>query len=728
MNISLVNSIIITILLLTDSVSIASQEIIIQVLEKGTGQEIKRAELKADKKIWYSNKEGIIKIPTLPIKTTLRIYRKGYKTLIIDQSNIKKESINKLFLIPNQPANDEVIIQGKRRNEVSKKRISIAEAKEIAPGGDPAQVTKLLPGVQVQGFRPQVIIRGSEPQDSGYFVDGIEVPFVYHTIGGFSVLPEKLISSVDFSAGGFGSQFGDITGGIIGLNTKTTLPENSISEFKINLPLYSGAFHERKISDSEAISASFRKSYLDYIVPYVLKDDLTVTPSFWDSHLRYLKRHKKGYTKILAISSLDELKLVAPFGSGGDETGNSSFNINQYYGAIGIEHKEKISKQLSYKAWPNIVFSRITFDIIQSYVKIRGYTYRLPALLEYRIRGSRKAFIGVDLEYLLFDINIKSPDVNSEEPFPDFEDANEKQRKTSYSESVNSLWASYDLAINKWLFTPGIRFSYSRRLKKNYLNPRLQFSYNVSKGFLLKGAVGTYSKAPSPQQTDITFGNPNLSFERSKHYILGLEKKLTEYWFFDTQLYYKDSDNVVRTDTEKRLNNDGFLRSYGLEIFIRRNLTGRAFGWISYTISKTEQKASKNSPWKPTQVDQTHVLNLAALYKFTGQWSLGVRVNYRTGDRFTPVSDVYFNANLNKYQPINSNNINSGRLPNYHQIDIYSTYDFLWDYWKLKLRTGVEYLSFKDKALGYEYNYDYSNKNYVKGIPVIPYIEISGVF
>ena len=41
-----------------------------------------------------------------------------------------------------------------------------AEAAKVAPGGDPAQVPRLMPGVQSSTFRPDVVVRGRSVTDS----------------------------------------------------------------------------------------------------------------------------------------------------------------------------------------------------------------------------------------------------------------------------------------------------------------------------------------------------------------------------------------------------------------------------------------------------------------------------------------------------------------------------------------------------------------------------------
>ena len=114
-------------------------------------------------------------------------------------------------------------------------------------------------------------------------------------------------------------------------------------------------------------------------------------------------------------------------------------------------------------------------------------------------------------------------------------------------------------------------------------------------------------------------------------------------------------------------------------------------------------------------------------YRFSGRWSLGTRLNYRTGDRYTPIDEVVYNSNFGKYQPrYREQDRYKETLPAYNQIDLYTVYDFLLKKKKLKLRVGIEYLALERPAFGVTYNYDYSKKDFFRGLPPIPYIEIKG--
>ncbi len=126
----------------------------------------------------------------------------------------------------------------------------VKKSRRVAPNDDPAQVTKLLPGVQTAAFGSDIAVRGSGPEDSQYYVDRFRVASVFHAINDLSVVPDQLIEGVEFYAGVLGAQFGDATGGVIVLKTRNDIPEVSRTDVRVNVPFYSAVYHERPLSET----------------------------------------------------------------------------------------------------------------------------------------------------------------------------------------------------------------------------------------------------------------------------------------------------------------------------------------------------------------------------------------------------------------------------------------------------------------------------------------------
>jgi hypothetical protein len=704
---------------------------VIKTFKKGSGKPLKRVEAKQGSKSFYSNKKGEINIPIIDINFAVPIvlYKAGYDSQEIDLSKQKDAKQIEVYFVLSRPDDRTIVIFGKKKKQVSKKEISIREASEVAPRGDPVQVTKLLPGVQTTNiFGNQIVVRGSAPNDSKYLVNNLDVPFIYHGVGGFSVVPRELLSEVQFYAGGFPVEYGEATGGVVSVQTKDKINKERKTYFSVNLPLYSSIYHDEPIDNNSSISLSFRRSYVDFFIKKLLSEaPVSVLPVFYDAHIQYLRKISSGYQKFIFINSMDGLELSVP-SVGATSDGKLKFDINTNFSVLGFEQKGRLSKGWSYNVSPHIRYTVVKNKIQDSDIDIKGWIYRLPINFNKKLSKQESLKLGLEVVWNDVDVYVFAPRFVSDDPFRDFEEPTLVESKSTYQEWLLSQWGSWDYKIGDFILTPGLRWFYSTQIYKWGYDPRFISLWKYKENEQFKFALGQYSKSPSPQDTDEEFGNTELTYEKSLHYILGWEKDWGDIWTTDFQVYYKKDRDVIRSDKFERYKNSGEKRSYGFEAFLRRNQTERSFGWLSYTYSNTQEKKTSESSWVPYRYDQAHVVNLVGSYKLSGQLSLGGRINYHTGDRYTPVASAVYNANLGKYQrKYEDSQINSERLPDYYQIDLYSIYDFLFNTWTLKIRGGIEYLAFTRPAFAVDYNYDYSKNEFLKSSYPVPYIEIQGV-
>lgn len=711
--------------------ALAQSAIRVKVLQRGTGDPLGRVEIKLGTDKIYTDPAGEATVTLPEGEGKLEFYKAEFQRELIDYGKLRGKNEHKVFLSPATPSDNEIVVRGMRRPETSRKQVSVEEAVRVAPGGDPAQVPKLLTGVQSSPFQPDIIVRGSGPQDSRYYIDLWEVPFIFHRVGNISIVPDQLLSDVEFSSGGFGAQYGGATGGVVTLQTKTEQPDRaSKTEFRVNVPIYSSIYHERKIDDRSAIAIAGRRSYLDAILSKALPKnlDLTVVPVFGDMHVYYWQTRDDGHLKVLGLYAYDGLQLLFPSDAAKDESGKGQFDVRNAACVAGIEWKKILNKDWTLTIAPEMQRTLIDFDILGSRIKINAQGPVVQAEAVKRLGGKDRLYLGVKPKALWGKAVVRAPKIDASDPFFDFEEA---PQLSAVAEDIYydlAAWVAADQSFGKLTVTPGVRTFYVSTIKKSGVDPRLNARYELDERHALKGAVGQYSQAPEFQDTDATFGNPDLNFIRSNHYIVGFESNWDERWNTDFQAFYKESYDLIRSDADKRVANKGSLISAGFEAFVRRNLTRRLFGWLAYTYSKTRERDSAQETFRNSRYDQTHVLNLVGNYKLTGTWETGGRFIYHTGDTYTGVDGAVYNANLDKYQPRTAigSRLYSDRLPDYHEIDIYANRDILFETWKMGLRFGVEFLALERPAQGVRNNYDYSKEEYFRGIPPIPYIEVRG--
>jgi hypothetical protein len=141
---------------------------------------------------------------------------------------------------------------------------------------------------------------------------------------------------------------------------------------------------------------------------------------------------------------------------------------------------------------------------------------------------------------------------------------------------------------------------------------------------------------------------------------------------------YIDGADLIANEAIEQVVLNGEMRSYGLEILFRKN-TGKLNGWISYTLSKSEQKTPgrfaneigiNNGNWYKNAYDKTHNLAVTSSYKLNPKWSFGASFMLQTGQPVTYPNGqyVYEGITVPSYGLRNENN-----LPIYHHLDVSAT-------------------------------------------------------
>jgi hypothetical protein len=84
------------------------------------------------------------------------------------------------------------------------------------------------------------------------------------------------------------------------------------------------------------------------------------------------------------------------------------------------------------------------------------------------------------------------------------------------------------------------------------------------------------------------------------------------------------ADSTLDNDSERVT-----AHTYGMEFFLRRALTQRLGGFLSYTLSRSSRSTGRLHG--PSSFDRTHVFNLALAYELGRNWRAGARTLVYTG-------------------------------------------------------------------------------------------------
>ena len=111
-------------------------------------------------------------------------------------------------------------------------------------------------------------------------------------------------------------------------------------------------------------------------------------------------------------------------------------------------------------------------------------------------------------------------------------------------------------------------------------------------------------------------------------------------------------------------------RVYGGELLVRQELWNNFFGWISYTLSRSERQDHPGDPWRLFQYDQTHILTILGSYKLAARLSRSACASATSpAIRTRRSSRAYYDVNSDAYVPIYGAPY-SARLPAFNQLDV----------------------------------------------------------
>ncbi|MBP9849180.1 MAG: TonB-dependent receptor [Flavobacterium sp.] len=228
------------------------------------------------------------------------------------------------------------------------------------------------------------------------------------------------------------------------------------------------------------------------------------------------------------------------------------------------------------------------------------------------------------------------------------------------------------------------------------LEPRVSVAYSLNENSSIKASYNRMSQylhlisntqsptpldvwAPSddylkPQILDqVAFGY----FKNFKNDDYTLEVE-TFYKKLKNRVDYIDGADLIANDDIEQVVLNGEARAYGLEILARKN-NGKLNGWISYTLSRSEQRTPgrtaaetgiNNGNWYKTGWDKLHNISITSMYKLNEKWSFSSIFTLQSGQPVTYPNGQY------QYQGITVPTYglrNENRLPTYHRLDISAT-------------------------------------------------------
>jgi hypothetical protein len=164
-----------------------------------------------------------------------------------------------------------------------------------------------------------------------------------------------------------------------------------------------------------------------------------------------------------------------------------------------------------------------------------------------------------------------------------------------------------------------------------------------------------------------------------------------------------------------------------VELLVRHQLTRNFFGWLAYSLSRTDRRSARTGKYTRGSLDQPHNLVAVASYKLPHDFIAGVRLRFSSGPLDTPYVGAVYDANANYYFPL-LGEPNSRRLPSFFQADVRVDKRFVYEQWMMALYVDVQNVTNRQNVEGVMNNFDYSQERYLYGLPIIPSLGVRGEF
>lgn len=676
-----------------------------------------------------TNEYGFFSITIPKGNYTVQISYLGYQT-IEESINLNQNIKNNFNLYSNETALKEVIITDNKtkidikKPEMSVNKLSIATIKKMPVVLGEVDVLKsilLLPGVTnagegASGFN----VRGGGADQNLILLDEATIFNSSHVFGFFSVFNPDAIKDLKLYKGGIPARYGGRASSVLDIYQK----DGNSKEFHVNGGI--GLISSRILAEGPLVKdkGSFliggRSSYAHLFLK-LSEEQKDNSAYFYDLNT------KLSYK----LDSNNSLYLSGYFGRDVFSLNKSFTNI---YGNATLNLRwnhlfsEKLFSNLS------LIYSDYYYGLDLDFV---GFKWD-SGIKNYNIKYDFKNYIsdkfklnyGINGIYYEFNPGtIKPSDENSGINFAQLDkkyafepavyiNADHEisdrialsyglrysmfyrlgQSTVNIYENDNPVLFNSDLQIYEKATPIGTKFYDRNKVMKsfNYLEPRFSLAYQINEEQSVKASYNRMvqylqliSNTSSPTPLDVwtpsdRFIKPQIADQVALGYFKNFNDDMysleveTYYKEVQNRLDYIDGADLIANKAIEQIILNGQLRSYGLEIMFRKN-EGKFNGWISYTLSKSEQQTPgrtsietgiNNGKWYNSVYDKLHNVAVTTSYNLNEKWSFGANFALQTGQPVTyPVGQYeYLGINVPSYGLRNEN-----RLPAYHHLDIAAT-------------------------------------------------------
>ena len=651
-----------------------------KVFNNDTGLTLEGATIQVEDSDFFAitNSEGLFEIKDIPTSSyNVKASFIGFKSQTIFNVIVKSAGNQSLQygLNPSSEELDEVIVvespfKTSIETPLSTQTFSAVEI-ETYPGGnnDITRVIQSLPGISpsVGGFRNDIIIRGGGPNETVYYIDGIEIPNINHfstqgsSGGPVGLVNISFIKDVTLSTSSFGAEYDNALSGVLSFVQKEANKEKISGNFRVGSS-EAGITLDGPINQDTSFIFSLRRSYLQFIFKAF---GFSFLPDYWDYQMKL--NHKidnYNYINFIGIGSIDELTVNEPdeFDFENQSTIEQIPITNQKSRTFGVTWK-RIYKN-----------SNGFFNLSLSNNKLENNFERF----EDNVSKTNKVYSNISTEE---DIKLRFISNNSFENYKfsfggNFQISKYSNRtlfkfyNINYNSNIDFFKYGLFLKSSKRFFNDKLSVSFGIRTDQDNftsvnkifenISPRLALSLALSRNnkWNLNFTTGRYYKMPT--YTSLGFRdlnnmltNKNSKYTKSDHLVIGLEFINSESSRFTIELFDKRYSNYPVSSTDmvslankggdfEVLGNEKILtigkgKSYGMELLYQQKLKNNFYGILSYTFFYSKFSGI-DKIYLPSVWDNRNLFSFTGGYKLKKNWEISSKLRYTDKTPYAPIN------------------------------------------------------------------------------------------
>lgn len=606
--------------------------------------------------------------------------------------------------------------------------------------GDFSRYLQLFPGVVFNSDESDdVLVRGGNPIENLYLLDGIEVPNINHiatgaTTGGLvSMIDTAAIDKIDFQTGGYNSSYEERLSSVITIHSRELQTRQPYTETDFGF-VGAGILHEIPIMGNGSLLLSAHRSLLNLFTNNI---GLNGVPIYTNTlaHAQWALTDQDSIT-VDSLGGIDSINIT-PAALDGDETNTINTQYKGWRTTNGVRWRHVYSPRM---------FGTVTFSDSEQEQNIQqedqlfdgtlppGFTQRTAPLTpvyselthdgvtnlrydSYLTIGSRlSAIFGTSGHLNRIAYNVAQP-LGQQSPLSTDPKRSDATSFVPYfSTGETGSYGQLTYALNRWTFSAGGRVQTFAFGGHATATPRLNAGYAISSHTGIHASMAEYVQLPPFLDLTSFPQNRLLKPIRVRHVIagidlyrwnrgsIGIEGYQKNYMDYPVSTEYPSLSlaNIVDTLGQEfiwlPLISEGKGLTRGVELFGQVHFGSHVFaqGNIAYARSLF---SGLDKVLRPGNFDYPIVLNTAASYRSGQHYEVNLRYEYTSGRPYTP---FLLNDSVQQNRPIyDVSQINAQRGPFYSRLDFQANRIFFLGSHRLITYGGLENAFDRNNFLGY---------------------------